>query len=88
VSWHKKTIGARIAFGSVNAGAVLVEVQVDFNSAGGTLEEVEVGGGSDAREGLCIGSRGGGGEKGEEGDEGGDGEGPHGGGGEWVGMVR
>jgi hypothetical protein len=76
VSRHKKTVRARIALGSVDAGAVLVEVQIDLDGAGGTLEEGKVVG--DAGKGLWVRSRGGRDEDWKEGDEGDDGEGLHG----------
>lgn len=59
---HQDSIDAGVALGSVDAGAVLVEVQVDRDRAACTLEQVGVGGEAVLR---CWGGRG---EKGKEGE--------------------
>ena len=70
--WYKQAIGARVSLSSVDARSMLVEVQVDWDGAGGTLEEVEVGGD------IALRCWGGGGKEREEGDESSDGKGLHG----------
>ena len=71
VARDKDAIDARVAASGVDAGAMLIEAQVDRDGAGSSLQEVEAG------RHLAVGCGRGGGEEREEADKGSDGEGLH-----------